>query len=612
MHMYKLMLVTIVCSISLMAQSTSRGSASTAKEEGTGSVLSEARKAYAQQDYDQTIKILREFVKTHGTAEENRDIVPLLVEALVRKNNLTYAERLVSIYYKKYPESRYLPRLQYLEGVMLARKESFEPAIHKFSDALKGGINESLSELAVKNTNVICKTALTSAELHQIAESPTIHPRLREVVKYYAIEKSYAAGEVGRASRSAEEFRKEFPRSSYSSKARDLADRARDRKSNQVQIGLLAPVSGYDAEIGKQIVRGVQAAIENHNARGNAPKIKLIVTDTKGSAVETAHQTLSLLNDHGVSLIIGPVLSHNAAVTASICVGRDVVMITPTATDDGIAELSSNVFQMNVPLGALGKRIARYAMENLNIKEFAVLSPLSEYGMTLTKRFKEYVQSHGGEIVAEEYFDEGANDFRPQFQSIRSNLLVQRHERLAQEGGLGMMPTSQEFYQDSVRLADSTLVVGGLFMPAAVEDIIMLAPQVYFHKIRTQMLGSTGWHTTKTILDGKRYVNNAIISTNMEMVTNNDQWNRFQSSFKARYQKDADRVAALGYDAGRLMITALEQAQWDSDADGIARILRNTSDYQGVSGRVSFDPKSGANSEAAIMKITNKQFVRIQ
>ncbi len=602
MRMYRIAfsLAILVFSSSLFAEQDPRA------------VFEQAKKAYVENDYKTTIEVLRSFVKKNGTHQANEYLVPLLVEALIRENRLTYAERLLTIYGRKYPDSEFIPRMAYLEGVVLARKEEFPDAIGKFSEALRKGVPESLESLAVKNVETICKTALTSAELHKMAETPSLHKRVQEVLKYFAIEKSYAAGEVGRASRSAEEFRREFPRSPYSSAAKELADKARNRRSNQIQIGLLAPVSGYDGEIGKQIVRGAQAAIEQHNAGEGRPRVKIVITDTKGSAVETAHKTLSLLNEHGVSLVVGPVLSHNAAVTASICVGRDALMITPTATDDGIAELSPNAFQMNVPLGALGMRIARYAMENLNITEFAIMSPLSEYGMTLTRRFKEYVESHGGEVIAEEYFDEGANDFRPQFQSLRSRLILRRRERLAQVEGMDMTPNSGDLRSDSIRLEDSTLTVGGLFMPAAAEDVVMLAPQVYFHKIQTQMLGSTGWHTTKTILDGKRYVNNAIISTNLEMMVQNDRWKRFQANFKSRYNKDADRVAALGYDAAQLVLKALEQNGWDTNPKKVAQALRSMSVHQGISGRVSFDPKTGANSEAAIVKISNKEFVRLQ
>jgi ABC-type branched-subunit amino acid transport system substrate-binding protein len=46
-----------------------------------------------------------------------------------------------------------------------------------------------------------------------------------------------------------------------------------------------------------------------------------------------------MIHSHKVPAIIGPVLSANAAVAAAMLIDRDIVMVTPTATDDGIARL---------------------------------------------------------------------------------------------------------------------------------------------------------------------------------------------------------------------------------------------------------------------------------
>jgi len=40
--------------------------------------------------------------------------------------------------------------------------------------------------------------------------------------------------------------------------------------------------------------------------------------------------------------------------------------------------------------------------------------------------------------------------------------------------------------------------------------------------------------------------------------------------------------------------------------------LRSVNNYHGVSGMISFDNEDGVNSEAAILKISNKKFIRIQ
>jgi branched-chain amino acid transport system substrate-binding protein len=165
---------------------------------------------------------------------------------------------------------------------------------------------------------------------------------------------------------------------------------------------------------------------------------------------------------------------------------------------------------------------------------------------------------------------------------------------------------------DSIRYVDSTLEVGGLFIPAEAEDVVMLAPQVYFHKIRTQMLGCTGWHAAKTVADGKRYVQNAILSTNLEAGGANERWAEFRSWYMERFRTEPGRVAALGFDAATLMLKAVQETGDASNTKAVAQWIAAVRDYSGASGRITFDQASGANIEAAIVKISDKEFVRIQ
>jgi ABC-type branched-subunit amino acid transport system substrate-binding protein len=318
------------------------------------------------------------------------------------------------------------------------------------------------------------------------------------------------------------------------------------------------------------------------------------------------------MDEAGVPLIIGPVLSPTAVVAASMASSREVVVLSPSATEDGIAELGSNVFQMNVTTGVLGRTIADYATNNLNIREFAILTPLSDYGRLLSESFKEEVERAGMKIVAEEFFDEGANDFRKQFLSLRQKLFALKQARdslvAVQDGG--------EYHRrrraDSLCLADSALEIGGLFIPAECEDVLMIAPQVHFFKIRTQMLGATGWHTTKTILDGKRYVQNAVFATSAETQRGDSLWVAFRNAYKRRYNDEPDRVSALGYDAAALVCSMLVRLGADVGPTDLAEALRSVQGFQGASGRVSFDPRRGVNREAVVMKILDKRFIRVR
>ncbi len=560
---------------------------------------------YKQGKYDSTIAVGRSYLKKYGKNPESEKMVPLIIEALIRKEKYASAYRLFSMFRQKFPQSVFLPRLYYVTGIGLAKEEKYQQAITSFSSALEAGVSKTIDSLILSNTEKICKQ-LTSNEFEILSTMP-LNMKILEVIKFNEIANFSAIGQFTKAQNYAEEFRNVYPRSVYDSKIRELISLAQQKQRGVVQIGVLVPISGDEAEIGKSVYQGVQLAVDQANQM-NGLTAKTIVLDTKGNMVETVRRTRELVEDHRVPVIIGPVLSHTATVSAAMLMDKQTVMISPTATDDGISTLGKNIYQMNVTLGVLGKKVARYAAENLNIDDYAILAPNNAYGKILAESFKAEIQKRNLELVFEDYYEEGSNDFSAHFLNLRTKLLERHLEKIALEKGLDYKGGISR--SDSLKYLDSTLAVGGLFIPGDADDIVMLAPQVYFHRIRTQMLGSNGWHNPKVIKDGKRYIANTIISTSFELNQNQKMWLDFKSAYKSRFNAEPDRISALGYDAAALVMKALASA--GNDPSKINENLRKTQNYQGLSGLISFDSVTGENTEASILKVTEEGFLRVQ
>jgi ABC-type branched-subunit amino acid transport system substrate-binding protein len=567
-----------------------------------------AVKTYSEGKYDSTIVIIKEHLRKYIKDPQSEKLVPLVTEALLRKGDTESVHRLVAMFRQQYPASIYMARLSYLDGVAFAKEEKFLKALNSFSAALDGGVSRSLDSLIMVNSELIA-TAMCAEEFSSIP-SKMLHSRIAELMRYYEIAKVYGAGEYTRAQSLADQFQKNFPRSRYNSKVNNFfaKSKTKEKETSSVNVGILAPVSGDEGEIGRKIVSGVQLAIDQFNSQ-KVLKIKPLLFDTKGSMIETARKTKELIDQKTVPVIIGPMLSHTATVCAAMVMDKPVVMISPTATDDGISELGKNIFQMNTTMGVLARKIASYAIDNLNIREFAILAPETSYGRLMADNFKQELLKRNIEVVAEEYFEEGGNDFTPQFTSLRSKLLSRYIDKQMLEKSIDSKSRAL-VRADSTRYADSTLPVQGLFIPAEAEDIVMIAPQVVFHRIRTQILGSNGWNNQKVIDDGNRYVINAMFSASFEPDQNQSNWIEFRKAFKARYNSEPDKISAMGYDAASLVLRAIETA--GDDPEKIAAALSNIHGYNGLSSTISFSPESGTNTEAVIMKVTQKGFVRVQ
>ncbi len=570
-------------------------------------VYDKAAAFYKAGQYDSTISVIREFLKSNGKNPETENLVPLINETYIRKGDYVSVQKLFSMFNQKFPSSKYMPRMWYLKGIADAKQKKYSDAVLSFSSALDGGLNGTLESQAIASVEMICNS-LSSDELG-ILSNGKVTPKILETVSYYKIVKLIGVGLFSRAQVQADSFKIRYSRSKYEYAIKDLINKAKEQEKSSIQVGLLAPLSGDAAEVGKRVVHGAQLAFELNNGQFGR-LIKPIVYDTKGSMMENARRTKELINIDKVPMILGPVLSQDAIVSASMIMGKNTLMLSPTATEDGIADLGENIFQMNVSIGTLGRKIAAYAMDNLNMKEFAILAPQTEYGIALAKSFKDELKKKNIDVVAEEYFEEGGNDFSAQFSQLRHALLLRHFEKTAAEKGLAVKKKITR--ADSIKYSDSTLSVGGLFIPAEAEDVVMLAPQVAFNRIRTQILGSNGWQSKKVLQDGSTYVQGTMISATVEPDQNSKQWVDFKKAFKTRFGYEADRIAALGYDAANLIVKAIKESGSDN-SEKIADALYKVHGYQGLSGIISFDrSNSGSNTESAIMKVTANGFVRVQ
>ena len=580
-----------------------------AADEGGSELFKRARGFYAAGQYDSTIVIIREHLRRHGRDPESFTLVPLIAEAYIRKGEYAQFRRLVDMYRQKFPNAPFTARLYYLEGIASAREQKHTQALMAFSRALEIGVSAELFNHVLSNTEHICGRTLSVEELSSLSGRAELHGAMLEIVRFWEVRKLAAAGQMVRAQNSAEEFRKAYPRSRYMDQIRDFLSRSREqRRGSAMQVGLLAPLSGDNAEIGKMVLQGAKLAIDNYNSTASNP-LKLIVYDTKGSPVETARKSKDLLVKDQVQLCIGPVLSSTATVSAAMFADRDIVMISPTANEDGISSIGDNIFQMNVTLGSIARRLARYSLDNLNIREFAIIAPANSFGFAMGEAFKEELGRRNIEVVFEEYFNDGLHDFTPILRRLRHTLLCRHLEKLAAERG-NLQRITQISRADSIRYADSTLAVGGLFMPLAADDVVKLAPQAVFHRIRTQMLGAGGWNDPSVPVEGRRYVNNAIIATGFQPNQESETWAQFAASYRANYNEEPNSIAALGYDAAKLVIKVVEETG-GTDVARLKRALSAVSGYSGLSGTISFDPNTGANSEAIILRVTDGGFLRV-
>lgn len=592
------------------------------KSELADSVKTAAKAHLKEKQYSEAETVAKLFVDQYGRSSENEFIIPLLLEAYVQQAKFSPFNRIMGKYKKRFPNSSEFGRIHYLEGIAFAKQKKFLQAFQAFNESLKKSSGKSPGEekrieILKKNGEKLLTTYLDLKEIEKIKQED-LHPLFKESVAfYYGIRTK--EGDPEKASELLVAFKVAWPTSLYDtslvlhntlfgpSETKEDS-KASQKKAHSKTIALMIPMGSplkRDQQMADLARRAVEIALAEYIAR-TGDTLSLELVDTKGNGVVTAREIQKII-EKGTSTIIGPIISSNATVAASMLIEHpEVVMVTPTATDEGIAGLGENVFQINITPKAVAEKIATYAVKKLGLKSFASLAPLTEYGNLMTQFFKAKVEELGAVMEVSEYYVPSSNDHRKQFNKIRHHFGV---KRLNLPDSVTKLTSSQSASVNRF-VERNELYIDGFFIPAMKADnAVKIAAEVPFHKIKTQLLGSNSWNSNTLILDGGTYVNKAVFATGYSTDSNMEGWKAFSQNYLTKYGKKPDKmVTPLCYDAARIVVNALSKSSSSSD---MIREIKSNETFVGLSGIVSIDAVSGANSGIVIKKVEGKRFKRL-
>lgn len=587
------------------------------KSELADSVITAAKDHLKEKRYEEAEEVTRLYVDEYGRSEHNEKVIPLLLEAYVQQGKFTPFNRIMGKYKKRFPKSDEFGRIYYLEGISFAKQKEFLDAFYAFNRSLQKSENEGKrAGILKKNCEKLLATYLSIDEVKKI-KNEELHPMLKEAHDFY-IGIRMKEKNKEKATGLLSSFTKNWPNTVYDTSlvlhnslfdTPEKSEKPSVKKAHSRSIALMIPMGSVlksEQKIADLARKSVELALSEYVAL-SGDTITLELVDTKGNGVVTAQEIQKLI-EKGTSTIIGPINSVNATVAASMLIEHpEIVMVTPTATDEGIAGLGKNVFQINITPKAVADKIATYAVQTLGIKSFVSLAPLNEYGRLLTQFFKEKVEELGAVMEISEYYVPSSNDHRKQFEKIRHHFGV---KRLNLPDTVTKLTGSQRAsVQHFVKKKE--LYIGGFFIPAMKADnAVKIAAEVPFHKIKTQLLGSNSWNSNTLILDGGTYVNKAIFATGYTTEKNSDEWKNFAIRYQTKYDKKPERlVTPLCYDATNIVLQSLAKAK---DSEDVIRSLQAQTTYNGLSGVITIDNQSGANSGIIVKKVSGKRFIRLE
>lgn len=442
---------------------------------------------------------------------------------------------------------------------------------------------------------------LSTSDLASIADKATISHRLANTT-WMRLGKELSAKQNFRAARYW--YKKVITANADGEKVKLAKEslEALEGKASVPTLLVLAPISGDFAEFGIEAVNGAKLALERSGLSG---KVNLRVADTKADAVEALRRTRQVVAQDSVIAIIGPIMSAPAATVGAwlSSTHMKIPMLTPTATDAGISRMGSNIFQVNVSMDNLAAGIASYAMDCLGIQEFAILSPIGDFGTAMTQSFEKAVKARGGIILATQEFEEGRPDYTTEFRKLRATRFTQiLHKKNIARGAKNLDAIAEKEKRSFMQ--DSVFNIPGIFIPSSSpSDAGLIARQVAFHKLSGTLLGTSGWYGQDLIDEGKKLVEKSFFSVPFA-ADSNSAYEDFRSAYKARWNEEPkpDRVSGLSYSAANIVLSLLSAGETD-----IVKKIHSTKNFQGVFGNIRFE--KGANASIQILSVESGEFV---
>ena len=413
-------------------------------------------------------------------------------------------------------------------------------------------------------------------------------------------------------------------------------------------IGCLLPLSGPYRTYGYRALQGIELALNEYHQDNAETPIRIIVKDTASDPFQ-AVKAVQELDQANVSSIIGPIITSEPAAMEAQSRGIPIILFTQK---ENVTQIGEFVFRNFMTPNMQTKALAAFAVNQMDLKRFAILYPDEYYGNTYMDLFWDEVVALGGKIVGVESYDPMDMDFASPvkklvglFYTIPDSLKVEFEFRPLEDVQTDPLVRTDDslfdYIPDEIQQVPELYFWGfpqilgplsdgaskgrtredelepivdfdALFMPDAAKKVGLIIPQLAYYDIEDVVLiGTNLWHSKHLINMSRDYIQNAILTDGFFTESNRSEIKIFSNDFKAIYDELPGFIQAVAYDSTRILLTALLNPKIRFKSH-LKDELLSMVDFHGVTGSTSFDYKGDAIKMPFILQVRGGKFQALQ
>lgn len=348
-------------------------------------------------------------------------------------------------------------------------------------------------------------------------------------------------------------------------------------------IGAALPAFSNNApefEVSQGLYFGYLMAAEEFNRQHADKKAFIRHQNTAANMDSAGYAMTNLAWNYNADAVLGPLFSEPAKKMADLAEQYQIPLIAPLANSDTLNTNNPYFYQMNPTFTSHGRRMAEYAVKNLNMDTLAVLAEKNSLGEASAYAFRERAEKLGAKIV--HFFVE----------DLKSK-------------GYELTDYTKYFTSDSAKI-DSLggyHYLDGIYAPftgqaaPTLGELLLVDLEAMDSNIT--VLGSQEWGNFQI---PEIQLNNQDIYFSESYYINkkSPQINKFRERFKHRFDIEPNRFAIIGYDVASYLLKTLDKVV---NPARLKDALKNQPTYEGLISNISFNG-THVNQEVKIFTIT--------
>ena len=339
--------------------------------------------------------------------------------------------------------------------------------------------------------------------------------------------------------------------------------------TGDIVVGFYGSLTGDGASFGQSSREGAELAVEQVNAAGGllgGRPIRLLVEDDQSRPEEASNAVTKLVTQDKVVAVIGEVASRRTLAAAPVAQRYQVPLITPASTNEKVTAVGDYIFRVCFIDPFQGEVLAKFAYNDLKARRVAILTDIQQdYSVGLAASIADNFRKAGGTVLPAVSYSTGDADFRAVLTQIRS----QKPDAIFATG----------YYPEAAIIVRQARELG----------------------LQVPILGGDGW-VGDSLKNGREALRNTFISNHYSADNPDPIVQTFVTAYRAKFNREPDSLAALGYDAVKVLADALTRA--GSTEGAKVRDALATADVPGVTGRLKMNAKRDVDKPAVVQEVT--------